>query len=118
MSKREYCAVFGRSDSRKRREAYSTRRLRLVAAREIATHTETEWHALLMLFPYCLGCGATDRPLTKDHIVPVCQGGSDGIDNLQPLCHSCNSSKSIEKDFRPVDWRKKLDALFAFARTL
>lgn len=44
----------------------------------------------------CVECGAIkeDTTLHVDHIVPVAQGGSDELDNLQTLCKSCNLSKS------------------------
>lgn len=68
---------------------------RLAAARARGTHTEEEWLALVESFAgACARCG--DRPVTKDHIVAISRGGSDSIDNLQPLCRSCNSLKGAD----------------------
>lgn len=35
----------------------------------------------------------TTRVTSVDHIVPKARGGSDEVDNLQPVCSNCNSSK-------------------------
>ena len=35
-----------------------------------------------------------DCKMEVDHIRPWSQGGSDELYNLQPLCHTCNRSKS------------------------
>jgi hypothetical protein len=41
----------------------------------------------------CRICHRTGEPLELDHIVPVCQGGSSELDNLQTLCKECNRGK-------------------------
>lgn len=57
-------------------------------------HTDEQWERLKARYSYrCVKCQRINVELTKDHIVPLQLGGTDSIDNLQPLCRSCNSAK-------------------------
>jgi hypothetical protein len=67
--------------------------------------TAKEWRALVAFYApdgRCLGCGAV-APLTKDHVIPLYQGGNNDIGNIQPICRPCNSAKGDERviDYRP-----------------
>jgi 5-methylcytosine-specific restriction endonuclease McrA len=67
-----------------------------VAAREIGKGTLTlaEWECIKATHNYaCVYCGCTDKPLTKDHIIPVIDGGKLVKGNVVPACKSCNSKK-------------------------
>ncbi|GJE43290.1 HNH endonuclease [Methylobacterium soli] len=93
--------------------AAQTRSQRLAEARERGKHTNEEWQVLLALFDNaCVRCSASDK-VVKDHITPIYQGGSDAIENLQPLCPSCNSSKGPDRtDHRSKafpNWRESFD---------
>lgn len=65
--------------------------------------TAEEWKILCEKYNNaCLCCGRDDVKLTADHVVPVSKGGLSSIDNIQPLCASCNSKKHDKIiDFRP-----------------
>ena len=68
------------------------------------TFTQEEWESLCAYYNYtCLCCGKREPEieLTVDHIVPLSQGGSNSLGNLQPLCRSCNSRKRT----RTIDYR-------------
>ncbi len=67
------------------------------AARAKGRHTKAEWVALKTEFKgCCVRCGSSAYNVERDHIVPVYQGGSDSIENIQPLCARCNASKGPE----------------------
>lgn len=50
--------------------------------------------------PICVKC---KRNLVDDvdHIIPIAQGGTDDIDNLQGLCRGCHAKKT-KKDHNPI----------------
>lgn len=55
-----------------------------------------EWVSLCNKFNNkCLCCGSSEK-LTVDHIIPLKLGGKNIIENIQPLCKSCNSKKGIK----------------------
>jgi hypothetical protein len=109
---------------------------RLKAAMASGNHTFEEWSFLQAYCGgKCVGCGArfilareageyllpdaTREPwewerFTKDHVKPLFCGGSNSIDNIQPMCRGCNSAKGTsERDWRPRGWREALDRALA-----
>ena len=47
----------------------------------------------------CVNCSSTGdfNALEVDHIIPVCNGGTNDYDNLQTLCYKCNMNKRFGK---------------------
>lgn len=63
------------------------------------TFTSREWEELKKSFNYiCLSCKKQEPSikLTIDHIIPVSKGGSNKLENIQPLCLSCNQIKGVK----------------------
>lgn len=59
-------------------------------------HTYGEWELLKKQYGYACPCCNKQEPeikLTEDHIIPLSKGGSDLIENIQPLCLKCNMKK-------------------------
>lgn len=82
------------------------RRRELRKANAPGSHSLAEWEMLKKCFDYtCLRCGKREPEvtLTCDHVIPLAKGGSDNIDNIQPLCKPCNSAKNAYAiDYRPL----------------
>ena len=69
--------------------------------------SEDQWQEVLDRYNHtCLCCGVRGTLLTRDHIVPLSLGGRNDIENIQPLCRSCNSRKKA----KIVDFRLSVEA--------
>ena len=63
------------------------------------SHSVGEWNNLKLKYNFtCLSCKKREPEikLTRDHIVSLSNKGTDSIENIQPLCVSCNSKKSTQ----------------------
>lgn len=85
----------GRSKNKKYRSWIKNSRNRKKRNAE-GFHTFEEWENLKEKFNFtCLVCSKKEPEiqLTEDHIIALSRGGNNYIDNIQPLCRSCNSKK-------------------------
>lgn len=84
------------------RHAIYQQKRRALKATVGGSFTSSEWFALCEYFGNkCLACACEPPTLTADHIIPLSRGGSNGIENIQPLCGPCNSRKGC----RTIDYR-------------
>lgn len=88
------------------KRGYHKRRARL--AGNGGSYTRSEWRRLCDYYEHrCVCCGGKFQSLTVDHVIPLSKGGTNYIQNIQPLCRSCNSRKHDKDiDYRPSlpDW--------------
>jgi 5-methylcytosine-specific restriction endonuclease McrA len=53
------------------------------------------WLDCLMLHGFkCNGCGRRDCKLILDHVVSFHRGGTNELENIQPLCEICDNRKT------------------------
>lgn len=99
---RQKAREWAKNNVEKVRALYHRRRARQKAG---GSFTVAEWRALKKQYHYTCLCCHRQEPEIKlaiDHIVPLSRGGKNTIDNLQPLCSSCNSRKYNKTiDYRP-----------------
>ena len=106
--------VTGMAVSRSRRARAAQRRRRRM---ERVDHdlTAEQWTALQATWGGCADCSAADRPLQRDCVLAISRGGRYTLDNVVPVCGSCNASKSNDE---VTTWlrRRRLDERWQFWR--
>jgi hypothetical protein len=117
---RKRMAIWRERHPEEDRERYSknrTVRKQRRRARELGnggSFTAQQWIALKLRHgSRCLNCGRSERTLMRlglklvpDHVRALSRGGTNGISNIQPLCHGkggCNNHKGV----RYIDFRKR-----------
>jgi hypothetical protein len=105
---RDPCKTCGSFEKRPRgscaachRQAAARYRARKMAAE--GHHSAAEWQAKAAKYDTCPICkrpwhvvdqpNGQRLPYTKGHIIALADGGSDGIDNIQPECAKCNYAR-------------------------
>ncbi|MCP4139989.1 MAG: HNH endonuclease [Chloroflexi bacterium] len=84
-----------------KRAAYDQKR-RARKAGNGGSFTAQEWRDLCEKYDSKCLCCKKKKKLTADHVVPISKGGTSNIENIQPLCKSCNSRKGNR---RSTDYR-------------
>ena len=93
-------------DRSRRARAARKRKRRMVSVEHDLSNEE--WTAIKAAWGGCAYCGATDKPLQRDCVLPLSRGGRYTLDNIAPACDSCNASKCNDE---VTGWlrRKRLD---------
>lgn len=82
--------LWSKEHPEKKLEYTHVRRARLKSSGRV---TGKEWEGVLEKYGRkCLCCGSKES-ITLDHVIPLSLGGSNTVDNIQPLCKTCNSRK-------------------------
>lgn len=100
---RERVRAWAKANPERRRDHVRADKAKRRAKSKDSSFTVAQWTQLCEIYSHrCLCCGKV-APLTADHIQPLSMGGSNSIENIQPLCMPCNSRKYNRTiDYRPV----------------
>lgn len=79
-------------------------RKKVIAAKRITGRRLQAWRkAKWVEHPRCAHCGALQELQGRwhlDHVRPLCEGGSDQLENMQVLCIPCHDTKSEAERLR------------------
>lgn len=61
--------------------------------------TAKEWILLCEVNAYLCNICRQHKKMTVDHIIPLSKGGINSIENIQPLCATCNRTKGARDKY-------------------
>jgi hypothetical protein len=113
VMRRSYLRQYAKRPYVKAKERIRAHQRRKTRENIPGNHDENLWIAMCQLAKNRCCCCHQISQLTKDHIVPISKGGCDCIQNIQPLCIHCNSSKSDHHstDYRTQEVKDWIDSL-------
>lgn len=83
---------------------HAAQRARKLGLRNLDVFTTPQWEDLKKRHDFtCLACKRAEPEikLEADHVLPMANGGSNQISNIQPLCRACNAKKGAKH----IDYR-------------
>lgn len=91
---KEYMKEYSKTESAVLLRKKSTAKRRAIIHKLGEHFSKKEWKELCEKYNNtCLKCRGKNLELSPDHIVPLINGGTNTIDNIQPLCRKCNREK-------------------------
>lgn len=103
----------GKRDEEAMRAIIKAQNARALKMGAEGTFTYEEWVLLCEIFEErCASCGRLEDRLCTDHVIALSRRGTNFIENIQPLCRSCNSGKNA----KPTDYRG--DRAYTFLEAL
>ncbi len=96
--RKKYPKLLGETDKQYKNRLHKVHhsKRRALEKQVTGTHNAGEWGTLKAQYNWTCPCCGKSEPeisLTEDHIIPLSKGGSNNIENIQPLCISCNHKK-------------------------
>ncbi len=95
--KKEYNKIYKSKNKEQHKITEHKRRAKIKGSG--GTFTKEEWDFLKEIYGYKCPCCKKKEPeiiLTIDHIIPIHLNGINSIENIQPLCNSCNCKKNTK----------------------
>ena len=97
--KKKRIALWAKEHPEETKAKYNRRRARLLG--NGGSFSGEEWMELCKKHNHKCVCCNKCRKLEADHVIPLIFGGTNNIENIQPLCRSCNATKgSKSTDYR------------------